>query len=57
VGEAESDGEGEEGELERPLQPIRNAANRMALETLGNCRIDILFLEHYRALNSPATCH
>jgi hypothetical protein len=57
VGEAESDGEGEEGELERPLQPIRSAANRMAVETLGNCRIDILFLEHHRASSSLATYH
>jgi len=55
VGAAETDEEGKEGELERPLQPIRNAANRMAVETLG--RIDILFLEHYRALISLATCH
>src|SRR6478609_4493125 len=29
------------GELERPLQPTRRAANRRTVETLGNCGIDM----------------
>jgi hypothetical protein len=29
------------GELDRPLQPMRKPARRRAVETLGNCGIDM----------------
>ena len=41
VGEAETTGAGEEGEVERPLQPIRTTANRSAVETRGNRGMDM----------------